>query len=259
MPRFAANLEYLFTELPFLDRFAAAAQAGFTAVEFQRPYSYPADVLLARLRDYSLSMVLHNLPAGDWAAGERGIACHPGRQVEFREGVELARSYASNLGCEQVNCLAGITPTGYPEDQLREVLLDNIRYAAQTLGEAGIRLNIEAINNRDMPGFYLPTTAQVVDAITQAGVSNIYLQFDIYHVQIMEGDLSRRLERYLDLIGHIQIADNPGRHEPGTGEINYPFLFAHLDRLGYRGWVSCEYQPLTTTLAGLAWLDAVKR
>ena len=254
MPRFAANLTLLFNELPFLERFGAAAQVGFRGVEYLFPYPYPAEQLAERLGQYGLTQVLHNLPAGDWAAGERGIACLPGREDEFQAGVEMALRYARILGCGQLNCLAGIAPQGVAPEVIRETFIRNLRFAAAALGQEGIRLLIEPINTFDMPGFYLNRTAQAKALIEAVGSDNLFLQYDVYHAQRMEGELAATLQRCLPLIGHIQVADNPGRHEPGTGEIHYPYLFGLLDTLGYAGWVGAEYHPRTTTAVGLGWL-----
>ena len=253
MPKFAANLTMLFTELPFLDRFEAAAAAGFKAVEFLFPYAWPADDIKQRLDAHGLTLVLHNLPAGNWDAGERGIACHPDRVDEFRAGVATAITYARVLGVGQLNCLAGIAPAGVGDAVLRQTLIGNLRYAAAELRQAGLRLLIEPINTFDIPGFYVNRTAQAVALLDEVGADNAFVQYDIYHAQRMEGELAATLQKHLARIGHIQLADNPGRHEPGTGEINYTFLFAHLDRIGYDGWVGCEYKPATSTLAGLGW------
>lgn len=253
MPKFAANLTMMFNEIDFLDRFAAAAKAGFRGVEYLFPYPYDKNALKERLERHGLVQVLHNLPAGDWSKGERGIACHPNRVGEFQEGVGKAIEYAKTLGCGQLNCLAGITPADTPLDKVRQTFVDNLKFAAAELKKAGIKLLIEPINTIDIPGFYLTRTAQAVDIIKDVGSDNLFLQYDIYHMQIMEGDLARTMEKNLKLIAHVQLADNPGRHEPGTGEINYPFLFAHLDRIGYTGWIGCEYKPATTTEAGLGW------
>ncbi|UYG02835.1 hydroxypyruvate isomerase [Halomonas sp. LR3S48] len=255
MPKFAANLSMLFTEEEFLDRFKAAADAGFKGVEYLFPYDYSAVEIKARLDEHGLTQVLHNLPAGDWGAGERGIACHPDRVEEFRAGVEKAIDYATVLGCKQVNCLAGIQPQGVSLEQARRTLVENLHYAAEKLEAAGILLLAEPINTRDIPGFFLNRTEQALAIFDEVGSDNLKLQYDIYHMQIMEGDLAPTIEKHLDRIAHVQLADNPGRHEPGTGEINYPFLFAHLDRLGYDGWIGCEYKPATTTREGLGWLD----
>ncbi|MFL1454940.1 hydroxypyruvate isomerase [Marinobacter sp. GN3S48] len=258
MPKFAANLSMLFTEEDFLDRFQAAAAAGFSGVEYLFPYDYAAVDIKKRLDAHGLTQVLHNLPAGDWAAGERGIACHPDRVEEFREGVEKAIDYATVLGCKQLNCLSGIKPQGVSEEQARQTLVGNLRYAAEKLKAAGILLLAEPINTLDIPGFFLNRTEQALALFDEVGSDNLQLQYDIYHMQIMEGDLARTMETHLARIGHVQLADNPGRHEPGTGEINYPFLFAHLDRLGYQGWIGCEYKPAATTLEGLGWLDSAQ-
>lgn len=255
MPKFAANLSMLFTEHDFLDRFEAAAKAGFDGVEYLFPYDYPAEEIKSRLADNQLQQVLFNLPAGDWAAGDRGIAVDPARVEAFRDGVPQAIEYAKALGCTQVNCLAGIVPDGVSAQQAHATLVDNLRFAAQALEAEGIRLVIEAINTRDIPGFFLNTTAQGKVIIAEVGSANLSLQYDIYHMQIMEGDLAVTLQENLGQIAHVQLADNPGRHEPGTGEINYPFVLSHLDLLGYTGWVGCEYKPKTTTLDGLNWLN----
>ncbi|KQT11402.1 hydroxypyruvate isomerase [Ramlibacter sp. Leaf400] len=257
MPRFAANLTMLFTEVSFLDRFARAAQAGFEGVEFLFPYDFPAGEIQRRLEDHRLSLVLHNLPAGDWAAGERGIACHPDRVEEFRAGVDLAIGYAQALGVRRLNCLAGKAPAGVPGAVLHETLVANLRYAAARLRPAGLQLLIEPINTFDIPGVHLCRTRQALDLIEEVGADNLLLQYDLYHAQRMEGELAATLERELPRIGHVQVADNPGRHEPGTGEINYGFLFGHLDRIGYAGWVGCEYKPARTTEAGLHWGTAL--
>ncbi|PZP55066.1 MAG: hydroxypyruvate isomerase [Azospira oryzae] len=253
MPKFAANLTMMFNEVDFLDRFAAAAKAGFRGVEYLFPYPYDKHQLKERLEQYKLTQVLHNLPAGDWGKGERGIACHPDRVAEFQEGVGKAIDYAKTLGCQQVNCLAGIAPQGVAPEKVRQTFIDNLKFAAAELKKAGIKLLIEPINTIDIPGFYLNRTQQALDIIKEVGSDNLFLQYDIYHMQIMEGDLARTMEKNLRLIAHIQLADNPGRHEPGTGEINYPFLFSHLDRIGYAGWIGCEYKPAATTEAGLGW------
>jgi hydroxypyruvate isomerase len=245
----------LFTELPFHERFSAAAQAGFKGVEYLFPYEWPAVDLAEYLRINGLQQVLFNMPAGDWAAGERGIACLPGRVEEFKAGVDLAIRYAKALGCSQVNCLSGIAPPALDEPEIQETLKSNLAYAAGRLARENIRLMVEAINSTvDIPGFWLDTPDKVLALIECIDSDNLYLQFDIYHAQIMQGNLIRRVECNLTRIGHIQFADNPGRHEPGTGEINFPFIFRALDAMGYSGWVSAEYRPLTTTDASLAWL-----
>ncbi len=255
MAKFAANLSMLFTELPFLDRFEAAAKAGFKAVEFLFPYAWTAEEIKQRLDEHGLTLVLHNLPAGDWDAGERGIACHPDRVEEFRAGVVKAVAYAKVLGVGQLNCLAGKAPAGVSDPLLHQTLVDNLKFAANALQAAGLRLLIEPINSFDIPGFYLNFTSQALSILDEVGANNAFVQYDIYHAQRMEGELAATMQKHLARIGHIQLADNPGRNEPGTGEINYPFLFKHLERIGYSGWIGCEYKPATTTEAGLGWLQ----
>ena len=252
MPKFAANLTMMFNELPFLERFDAAAAAGFGAVEFLFPYDYPAQALRDRLDGNGLKLVLHNLPAGDWGAGERGIACDPARVDEFRHGVGRAIEYAQALGCLRVNCLAGIVAERQ-HDIAQRTLIENLRYAAQRLRAAGITLLLEPVNTRDIPGFFVNRSQQALAIIDAVGADNLQLQFDLYHAQVMEGDLTHTIETQFSRIGHLQLADNPGRHEPGTGEINYPYLFRRLDELGYQGWIGCEYKPRTSTAAGLDW------
>ena len=256
MPKFCANLTLLYNELDFMDRFAAAATAGFKGVEYLFPYGYDKNRLVEQLQKHKLAQVLHNLPAGDWSKGERGIACHPDRVGEFQDGVGKTIDYATALGCKQVNCLAGIAPAGVAGERLRATFVSNLKFAAQKLKAAGIKLLIEPINTRDFQGFYLCRSKQALDIIAEVGSDNLFLQYDIYHMQIMEGDLARTVEENLSLIPHMQLADNPGRHEPGTGEINFPFLFDVIDRLGYTGWIGCEYRPATTTDAGLGWIKA---
>jgi hydroxypyruvate isomerase len=259
MPKFAANLSFLFADLPFETRFKKAAKAGFKGVEYLFPYDYPAPQIAAWLRENELEQVLFNLAAGDWAAGERGLACLPQRHGEFVESVEQALNYAVFLDCQRVHCMAGLRPAGVAEALLEETYIANLRYAADRLATVGVTVMIEPINSRiDMPGYWLDDIEQGFRLLSAVDRSNVKLQYDIYHAQIIAGDLARTLERHLPQIGHIQIADNPGRHEPGTGEINYPFLFEQLDRLGYSGWVGCEYKPLTTTEAGLGWFSSVR-
>jgi hydroxypyruvate isomerase len=257
MPRFAANLSMLFTEVPFLDRFERAAQAGFEAVEFLFPYAHTVEEIQQRLDATGLQIVLHNLPAGDWESGERGIACDPRRVDEFRAGVAQAVTYAHALGVPQLNCLAGKAPADVDAATLRRTLVDNLRFAAAALKLAKLRLLVEPINTFDIPGFYLSRTDQALAILDEVGAANAFVQYDIYHAQRTEGELAATLQKHLARIGHVQLADNPGRHEPGTGEIHYPFLFAHLDRIGYSGWVGCEYKPAQGTEAGLHWLQTV--
>jgi hydroxypyruvate isomerase len=257
VPRFAANLTMLFSELPFLDRFAAAEAAGFSGVEYLFPYDFDKADLREQLDEHGLTQVLHNLPAGNWGTGERGIAILPERVDEFRDGVARAIDYAKALDCRQLNCLVGIAPRDADPFELNEVLVGNLRFAADALAKQRIELLVEPINTLDIPGFFLNRTEQAVQLITDVSSSNLFIQYDIYHMQVMEGDIARTVQKHLPRIAHIQLADNPGRNEPGTGEINYPFLFRHLDTIGYRGWVGCEYKPRTTTVDGLGWHGAL--
>lgn len=254
MTKLAANLTMLFNEVDFLDRFGHAARAGFRGVEFLFPYAYPAEEIADRLDEWRLKLVLHNLPAGDWAAGERGIACHPGREGEFRDGVGKAIDYAKALGVKQINCLAGIVPQGVTPNEARSTLVSNLKFAADRLQREEIRLLVEPINTFDIPGFFLRGTRQALDIIGETGSDNLFLQYDIYHMQRMEGELAATIKANLRLIGHIQLADNPGRGEPGTGEINYRYLLGMLDEIGYTGWVGCEYKPQAGTTQGLGWI-----
>ena len=254
MPQFCANLSTMFNEVPFLDRFEAAAKAGFDAVEFLFPYDHPAAALRDRLDANGLKQILFNTPPGDWAAGDRGTAALPGRQAEFRAGVERALDYAGVLGCNLVHCMAGIPAPGVPFTTAASVYAVNLAWAAERASAAGVRIVIEPINHRDMPGFHLHTLAQGAAVVEAIGPDRIGLQFDVYHCQITEGDITRRLEQHLPLVAHIQIADVPGRHEPGTGEIAWNYVFAAMDRLGYAGHVGCEYRPARDTVAGLSWI-----
>lgn len=260
MPKLAANLTMLYTELPFLDRFAAAARSGFKAVEFLFPYDYQAQDIAQRLQENGLQLVLHNLPAGDWAKGERGIACHPDRMEEFRAGVRRAVEYARVLGTPRMNCLAGILPANVTRDLAQSTLIDNLRYAAKVLKDEGVALLIEPINFFDIPGFFVNRTSEALHLIQEVGSDNLFVQYDIYHAQRMEGELGNTLRKHLPQIGHIQLADNPGRNEPGTGEIRYSYLFGLLDELGYAGHIGCEYKPADAgpggTDAGLGWVQA---
>ena len=256
MPRLAANLTMLFTEHPFLDRFAQAARAGFGAVEFLFPYAHHADDINDRLSLYQQEVVLFNLPAGDWEAGERGIACNAGRTGEFREGVQEAINYARKIGVKRVNCLAGKLPGEQDRLHAEQVLVENLRYAARAFAPHGLELLLEPVNSRDIPGFLVDNVQQGLAILDAVGEPNVFLQFDVYHMQVMQGDLAPSIERHFGRIRHIQIADHPGRNEPGTGEINFRYLLPRLDALGYTGWVGCEYRPRDGTLAGLAWRAA---
>lgn len=256
MPKLAANLSMLFTEVPFMDRFDAAAKAGFKGVEFLFPYAFDLDQIADKLKANNLQLVLHNLPAGNWEGGERGIACHPDRVGEFQDGVGTAINAAKKLGVKQLNCLAGKTPEGVSADKLRQTFVSNLKFAADKLKAEGIRLITEPINTFDIPGFYLKGTQQAVNIIKETGSDNLFIQHDIYHMQRMEGELANTIKANLSMIKHMQLADNPGRFEPGTGEINYHFLFKFIDELGYDGWIGCEYKPKTTTIEGLGWIAA---
>lgn len=257
MPKFAANLAMLFNEIPFLDRFDAAAEAGFAGVEFRFPCAFPAAEIKSRVRANGLELVLHNLPAGNWEAGERGIACMPDRVDEFRAGVARALEYASALGVWQLNCLVGKVPQGVDEATARRTLVSNLRHAASELKKSRVKLLVEPINTFDIPGFYLNRTDQGLQLMDEVDSDNIWLRYDIYHMQRMEGELARTIEANLARIAHIQLADNPGRNEPGTGEINYSYLLARLDQIRYQGWIGCEYKPATFTAARLGWRDRI--
>lgn len=257
MIQLAANLSMMFNEVDFLDRFEAASKAGFKGVEYLFPYDYAAEELAEKLKAHGLKQVLFNTPAGDWGSGDRGTACNPARVDEFRDGVAKAIDYAKTIGCGQLHCMAGLAPQGASAEELRNTYVENLKYASAEMGKAGVKCLIEMINTRDIPGFYLNTSAQAEEILKAVGSDNLYLQYDIYHMQIMEGDLSPTIERLLPKIAHMQLADTPGRNEPGTGEINYAFLFAHIDRIGYKGWIGCEYKPATTTQEGLGWVKAM--
>ena len=259
MLRLAANLTLLFTEVPFEQRFAAAAAAGFRYVECQFPYGHDPGLLSSLLARHRLTMVLHNLPAGDWASGERGIACHPDRVAECRAGVTLGLQYAATLGCAQLNCLAGIVPDGVDEADATQTFVENLRYAAPICARAGVKLLIESINRRDVPGFLLSGTRQARDIIDLVDADNLFIQYDAYHMHIMEGGAVDTLTQYWDQIAHVQVADAPGRHEPGTGEIDFEALFGFLRRKGYAGFIGCEYIPAGATADGLGWMRHVQR
>ena len=254
MIKFCANLGWLFTEHAFMDRFAAAAKAGFTGVEFSAPYDHDVGELASRLADHGLKQVLFNLPSGDAKKGERGLACLPQRIHDFRDGVKRALEIADRLSCHQINCLAGITPKNESPAVLWETLSENLNFAATEMAEVGVTLLLEPINHYEMPEFFINTSQSAMGAIAAAGHPNIKLQYDIYHMQRAEGELAATLRRLMPVIGHIQLADNPGRHEPGTGEINYPYLFQEIEKLNYQGWIGCEYKPLAGTVGGLGWM-----
>lgn len=255
MPRFAANLSMMFNEVPFLDRFAAARKAGFEGVEFLFPYDFPAAEIRARLKGEGLTQALFNMPPGDWSNGERGLASLPGRQAEFREAVKRALDYAAVLECRHVHCMAGIPSADVAPGTAAALYAANLAWAAEQAYPAGVKLVIEPINHRDMPGYFLNTQAQGAAVIEAIGRDRLGLQFDLYHVQITEGDISKRMEKHMPIIAHMQIADVPARNEPGTGEIGWAYLFRRMDELGYTGWVGCEYRPAGETVAGLGWRE----
>lgn len=254
MPKFAANLTLMFNERPFTERFAAAAQAGFRGVEFLFPYELAPQEVASLVRNNALTNALFNLPPGDWAAGERGVAALPGREQEFRAGVARALEYARAIGTPTLHAMAGLLPAGADREHHRAVYIDNLRHAARKLVAEGRTLVIEPINNRDIPGYFLNTQAEAHAICAAVDEPNIKVQMDFYHAQIVEGDLATKLERHIAGIGHIQIASVPERHEPDAGEVNYPYLFELLDALGYKGWVGCEYRPRGRTEDGLGWL-----
>ena len=242
----------------FLDRFALAAKAGFRGVEFLFPYEHPAAEIAARLKDNGLQQVLFNAPAGDFAKGERGMAAIPGKQAAFRDSIKLALEYATTLACPRLHIMAGLKPEGVAHDTLTAVYGANLAYAAEECAKVGVKPIIEPINHRDIPGFFLNTTDQAAAIIAAVGPEKLGMQFDLYHCQITEGDVVKRVEKHLPLIAHMQVADTPGRHEPGTGEVNWPFVFKTIDALGFRGWIGCEYRPAGETLAGLSWFAPYK-
>ncbi|MGK6317257.1 2-oxo-tetronate isomerase [Neorhizobium sp. DT-125] len=259
MPKFSANLSFLYQDLPFLDRFAAAARDGFGALEYLGPYTEPKEKVADALKASGLKQAVFNVPSGDWAGGERGIACLPDRVQEFRDGVLLALDYAKALDCSRVNVISGLVPKGADLDILENTLVENLKHAALRCADAGVKLLIEPINLRDIPGFLLSTTGHAERILEKVGSDNFYIQYDFYHMQIMQGDLIPTFNRLKDKIAHVQIADNPGRSEPGTGEINYDFILLELDRLGYDGWVGCEYKPKAGTREGLGWMKPYLR
>jgi hydroxypyruvate isomerase len=254
MPKFSANLTMMFNEVDFLDRFGRAARAGFKGVEYLFPYEWSQEQLVNEMGKYHLEQVLHNLPAGNWPAGERGIACLPGREGEFQEGVGKAIDYARALKCPRLNCLVGKTPLGIASEKIRQTLVSNLRFAATALEKEKIQLLVEPLNNRDLPEFYLVRTQEALQLFKEVNHPNLWLQYDVYHMQVMEGNLTQTILKHLPQIAHIQIADNPGRHEPGTGEINFTNLFRFVDDAGYGGWMGCEYIPAGKTEDGLQWI-----
>ncbi len=253
MIKLAANLTMTFNELDFLDRFEAAAKCGFKGVEYLFPYDYSADEIAERLAANELTQVLFDLPAGDWAAGDRGIAVQPERVGEFQDGVGTAIEYARALKCTRLTCLAGIPDIADDRDVSQETMIENLRFAARAASDIGATILVEPLNTKDVPGTFVSTSVHGAEIVRAADMPNVKLQFDVYHTQIMEGDLAPSFTALLPLIHHVQIADNPGRHEPGTGEINYPFIFQHIDNSGYDGWIGAEYVPSGETTASLGW------
>ncbi len=254
MPKFAANLTMLFTEVPFMQRFRMAGEAGFRTIEYLFPYDFEIPELQKQLKENGLKHVLFNLPAGNWASGERGIAAHPERIDDFRAGIPKAIEYAEALGVTQLNCLAGKRASQFSDEQQWDVLAGNLRYAAEELQKNGIKLLVEAVNHFDIPGFFINRTDQVLKLIDAVGMPNLSMQYDIYHAQREEGELAATIRKNIAKIAHIQIADNPGRHQPGTGEINYPFLFREIDALNYQGYIGLEYIPAPDTKSSFDWI-----
>lgn len=254
MPKFCANLTTLFNEVDFIRRFELAARAGFRGVECRFPYEWDKEQMAGLLAQHGLEQVSYNLPAGNWEAGERGIACLPERRGEFQAGVGLAVEYARALKCPRLNCLVGLTPAGLAAEEAQRTLVDNLRFAAGALEKEGIRLLVEPVNSQDVPGFHLVHTLQALQLFREVNHSNLWLLYDVYNMQIMEGNLTRTIRDNLERIAHMQLADNPGRHEPGSGEINFTNLFRFIDEAGYDGWIGCEYVPAGKTEDGLGWL-----
>ena len=250
----AANLTMMFNEHDFMDRFAAAARCGFKGVEYLFPYDYPAEAIREQLEANGLKQVLFDFPAGDWAAGDRGIAVQPDRVGEFQDGVGLAVEYAATLGCERLTCLAGIPDDGTDSEVAEQTMIRNLQFAADTAARIGATVLVEPLNTRDVPGTYVSKSAHGAQLVQAANRKNVRLQFDVYHTQIMEGDIATKFSELLPMIGHVQIADNPGRHEPGSGEINYPFVLDHIANSGYDGWIGAEYMPAGDTESGLGWV-----
>ena len=253
MPRLAANLSMLFTEVGFLERFAAARKAGFGAVEYQYPYDFGAQEVARAARDAGVEVVLHNVPRGDPQRGEHGTACLPGREQSFRQDLQRAVEYARAVRCPRLHCLAGVVPAQADRRQLHATYVANLKQAAALLRETGIQLLIEPVSERTAKNYFLGASAQAIGVLDEVGSDNAFLQFDFFHMQMLEGNLAEKVQRLLPRIGHVQVADAPGRHEPGSGEINFDFLFAHLDRIGYAGWIGCEYNPAGDTVEGLKW------
>ncbi|MEO1017190.1 MAG: 2-oxo-tetronate isomerase [Pseudomonadota bacterium] len=254
MPKFAANLSMMFNEVPFLERFAAARNAGFDAVEYLFPYDFPAEDVARNLEDQGLVQALFNMPPGDWEAGDRGISAIPGREVEFQQSLETALEYAAALNCKTIHCMAGILGPGVMPRRAERTYIGNLQLAAEAAEKHGITVLIEPLNSRDAPGYLLSYNDHAHRIIEEVGMANLKLQLDLYHTQIMHGDLAISIREFMPITGHIQIAGVPQRHEPDFGEINYPYLFELIDELGYEGWIGCEYRPRRSTLEGLGWI-----
>ena len=254
MAKFAANLTMLFTEVPFLERFERAHNAGFKAVEYLFPYAFDADLLAEKLQQYGFEQALFNMPPGDWDAGERGFAAIPGRKLEFQESVKTALIYAKALKCKKVHAMSGLVDPSFTREQHTNTFISNIRFAADAFAEHGIELMIEPLNTRDVPNYFIAHQRQAAELIRQVERSNVKLQLDLYHAQIMDGDLTHLIHDLADITGHIQIASIPTRNEPSEGEVNYPYLFKVLDESGYDGWIGCEYNPKNKTEEGLGWV-----
>lgn len=259
LPHFQANLSMMFQDIDFLQRFAAAAQAGFTSVEMMFPYDYKVEQISQLLTEHKLTMDLFNLPPGDLKNGERGIAALPGRQTEFRAFAYNAIYYAQALNCQKLHCMSGIVPAGVSQQECTKTYIENLKYVAGKAQPLGINILVEAINPTDMPNYLVNTQEQSLEIVQQTGMDNVKMQFDIYHCQMAQGNVADRFAKFLPHIGHVQIADVPGRHEPGTGEINYPFLFNYMDDIGYQGTVGCEYVPKDNTQIGLSWLKIYQK
>ena len=253
MPKLAANLSMLFTEIGFLERFGAARKAGFRAVEYQYPYEFKPQDVAAAAREAGMQVVLHNVPRGDLQRGEHGTACLPGREQDFRRDLERAVEYAKAAGCPRLHCLAGVMPPGVERAEMHAAYVANLKHAAARLRREGMKLLIEPVSERTAANYFLGGSAQAVEVLDQVGADNAFLQYDFFHMQILEGNLAAKAQRLLPRIGHMQVADAPGRNEPGTGEINFDFLLKHVDAIGYSGWIGCEYNPLGDTVQGLKW------
>ena len=253
MPKLAANISTLFKERPFLERFAAAARAGFRWVEYQYPYEWKPGDIADAAREAGVEVILHNMPRGDPERGEHGTACLPGREQRFREDLEHAIGYAKAVGCKRLHCMAGIMPPGAAWEKLHATYVANLKYASGRMRKEGLLVMIEPLSERTIAGCFLSGSAQAERVVDELGADNVFVQYDLFHMQIMEGNLAATIERLLPKIGHIQLADVPGRHEPGTGELNFAFLLEHIERIGYSGWIGCEYNPSGDTLETLKW------